>query len=152
MFLQVFIVYGPLLGHILEHIQNQEKAIIHQNRVFMFIEGDLINHNPNDFGLNQDMRHLPEPKRMRVFIEILNEKMKDTSDSGLKVLHIKNTSSISEKSAIHQMISKTLKLANKYFKNVGELDGALDKTDNFYTKVTTSPKWLKVMYINILNI
>jgi len=113
--------------------KTKEKAIIHQNRVFMFIEGDLINHNPNDFGLNQDMRHLPEPKRMRVFIEILNEKMKDISDSGLKVLHIKNTSSISEKSAIHQMISKTLKLANKYFKNIGELDGALDKPDNFYT-------------------
>lgn len=104
--------------------------------VYTFMEGDLIDDEPSELGLNSTIRHMSDSNRLRILVHILKERVKDSELSGLRVGHVKRHTTIEKSYVIHESIVQTLKLADRAFKEMRAQDSTLCNPNVFYSSET----------------
>jgi len=123
--------------------ENPHTVAAMAHRIYISVEGDFVDDEPSDFGMNSKIRHQPVPSRNRVIVEILQQKVKDNRDYGLTMGHVKKTTGLNEKGALIEMIKITLIRAKDYFTSLIELgkekgintaDDALSNKDAYNDK------------------
>jgi len=91
-----------------------------QELIYIRIENELIACIDAESKIASKMRHLNEPSRNRVIVDILEESIKTHPESGLLIQGIKSLSQIANGKALHEMIYDSLDLTQKHMNNVKE--------------------------------
>ncbi len=93
-----------------------------QELIYIRIENELIACIDAESKIASKMRHLKEPSRIRVIVDILEESIKTHPESGLMIQGIKSLSQIASGKALHEMIYDSLDLAQKHMNSVTDLN------------------------------
>ncbi len=93
-----------------------------QELIYIRIENELICCIDAESKIASKMRHLKEPSRIRVIVDVLEESIKTHPESGLMIQGIKSLSQIANGKALHEMIYDSLDLAQKHMNSVIDLN------------------------------
>lgn len=92
---------------------NEEKL---QEHVYLQIEDELISWRDADPVLSVRLRSLPDPSRIRLIVDILEESIKTNPESGLVMNSVKSNSVIQTQKGLHEMMLLSLNLAGKHLR------------------------------------
>lgn len=95
-----------------------------QEHIYLRIEDETVSYREADPRIASKLRHLKEPSRIRLIVDILNESVKTNPEAGLTISSVKSMSHISSGKAIFEMIEQSLALAKKHMDKVTHLGDA----------------------------
>ena len=99
--------------------------------IYLRVEDDLISWCVADTKTSSKLRHMPEPARIRLMVDVLEESVKTNPESGLIISNVKSKSSISTDKALHELILQSLSLTAKH---LGRLENIKSDAAVFFTK------------------
>jgi hypothetical protein len=106
------------------------KEDLYTKLTYICVEGELISKQSSD-GLGQKLRHLPEPNRIRLIVDVLEESIKTNADAGLQVNEVKSNSKIVADKGLYEMIWMSLVKMGTYLKEVKTKDDRLISSMSF---------------------
>jgi len=101
--------------------------------IYLRMQDDIISINTLDSKISSKSRHVEQPARLRIILDILNEDMKTNPNTGLIINSIKARSNITPQKAIHEMVLQSLSVMAKFLKAAKEKDAILSDTKIFNT-------------------
>jgi hypothetical protein len=119
---------------------------VSRGRIYIKLQGDVIDDSSSDFGLLHKIRYLEDINRVRVILSILTDNVKKNSDFGLHLEHLKKNSNFSKDGAINEMISQTLARAKNYIQIIKE-NGHIGSPEMYANKLITD-KFTRYMQVD----